>query len=98
MKYLSILGSTGSIGRNTLNIVEMFPRDFSVAALAAKRNTALLAEQIQQFKPHVVAVFDEAAARDLRTRLAADSRVQVWVMPTNEELVVARLAAKCLAN
>ena len=81
MKHISLLGSTGSIGRNTLNIVKMFPQDFSVTALAAKRNTALLAEQIQQFAPQVVAVFDEAAARDLRTRLPADSRVEILYGP-----------------
>jgi len=77
MKHLSILGSTGSIGRNTLNIVNMFPQHFGVTALAAKSNTTLLAEQIERFKPQVAAVFDQAAARELRAKLPADSRVEV---------------------
>jgi 1-deoxy-D-xylulose-5-phosphate reductoisomerase len=77
MKHLSILGSTGSIGRNTLNIVKMFPQHFAVSALAAKSNTTLLAEQIERFKPQVAAVFDQAAARELRAKLPADSRVEV---------------------
>ncbi|MBW1758935.1 MAG: 1-deoxy-D-xylulose-5-phosphate reductoisomerase, partial [Deltaproteobacteria bacterium] len=59
MKYLSILGSTGSIGRNALKIVEMFPERFAVKALAAKKNIELLAGQIEQFRPEIVAVFDE---------------------------------------
>ena len=48
MKHLSILGSTGSIGCNVLNIVEKFPQEFTVDALAAKGNVALLARQIEK--------------------------------------------------
>ena len=77
MKHLSILGSTGSIGRNTLNIVKMFPQQFSVTALAAKRNVTRLAEQIEQFNPEVAVVFDETAARDLKARLLENSPVKV---------------------
>jgi len=77
MKHISILGSTGSIGRNTLNIVKMFPQHFSVTALAAKRNVTLLAEQIERFAPEIAVVFDETAARDLKAKLPANSRVEV---------------------
>ena len=77
MKQLSILGSTGSIGRNTLNIVKMFPQHFSVTALAAKRNVTLLAEQIERFAMEVAVVFDENAARDLNAQLPANNRVEV---------------------
>lgn len=59
MKNLSILGSTGSIGRNALRIVEMFPEKFAVKALAAKSSTTLLSEQIEMFHPEVAVVFDE---------------------------------------
>ena len=76
-KHISILGSTGSIGRNTLSIVNMFPQQFSVSALAAKSNVALLAEQIERFEPEVAVVFDETAAGDLKARLPAGSRVEV---------------------
>ncbi|MBW2411296.1 MAG: 1-deoxy-D-xylulose-5-phosphate reductoisomerase [Deltaproteobacteria bacterium] len=77
MKRISLLGSTGSIGRNTLNIVNMFPQQFSVSALAAKGNVTLLAEQIERFAPAVAVVYDETAAGDLKARLPANSRVEV---------------------
>jgi 1-deoxy-D-xylulose-5-phosphate reductoisomerase len=56
MKGLSILGSTGSIGRNCLRVIEDFGSDFRVAGLAAGNNIGLLAEQIQKFHPAVVSV------------------------------------------
>ena len=62
MKTLSILGSTGSIGRNTLKIVSMFSDRFRVKALAAKDNVSLLSDQIARFQPDTVSVFDKAAA------------------------------------
>jgi 1-deoxy-D-xylulose-5-phosphate reductoisomerase len=77
MKNLSILGSTGSIGRNTLKIVEMFSPRFSIKALAAKNNVTLLAEQIERFSPEIAVVFDEACAKDLKDRLPGGSRVEV---------------------
>ncbi|OQX28311.1 MAG: 1-deoxy-D-xylulose-5-phosphate reductoisomerase [Desulfobacteraceae bacterium IS3] len=77
MKYLSILGSTGSIGRNTLKIVQMFPEHFAVKALAAKSNVSLLAEQIQQFSPEIVAVYDAARAVELRKLLPPDADVDI---------------------
>jgi len=77
MKYLSILGSTGSIGRNTLSIVKMFPERFAVSALAAKENVALLAEQIGQFSPEIAVVFDEQRAVELKKRLPATSHVEI---------------------
>jgi len=66
MKHLSILGSTGSIGQNVLNIVAMFPERFHVKALAAKENIELLAKQILQFQPDLVSLYDEAAADELQ--------------------------------
>ena len=66
MKHLSILGSTGSIGTNVLNIVEMFPQQFNVKALAAKKNISLLVRQIEKFQPEVVAVFDQERAKELK--------------------------------
>ncbi|OQX28453.1 MAG: 1-deoxy-D-xylulose-5-phosphate reductoisomerase [Desulfobacteraceae bacterium IS3] len=77
MKYLSILGSTGSIGRNTLSIVKMFPERFAVKALAAKESVALLAEQIVQFSPEIAVVFDEQRAAELKKRLPATSHVEI---------------------
>lgn len=68
MKKLSILGSTGSIGKNTLEVIAKNPGKFEVAALAARNNIDLLESQIGICNPEVVAVFDEAAAEDLRKR------------------------------
>jgi len=77
MKCLSILGSTGSIGTNVLNIVAMFPQKFDVKALAAKKNVSLLARQIEQFHPEVVAVFDENRAQELRDHLPSGTVVDI---------------------
>lgn len=68
MKKLAILGSTGSIGRSTLRIVQHLPELFSVATLAAHRNIELLAEQIETFHPELVAVYDEGKAALLKSR------------------------------
>lgn len=78
MKRLSILGSTGSIGCNVLNIVEMFPQELTVKVLAAKTNVALLARQIDQFRPALAVVFDERRARELRDLI--DSGVDVEIL------------------
>ena len=77
MKYLSILGSTGSIGRNALKIVAMFPERFAVKALAAKNNTELLARQIEQFEPEIAVVFDEQCACELKSKLPGTGGVEV---------------------
>jgi len=77
MKNLSILGSTGSIGCNTLEIAEMFPDRFAVRALAAKNNIPLLARQIEKFSPDIAVVFDEAAALELKDKLPAGTGVEV---------------------
>lgn len=65
MKRLAILGSTGSIGTSTLDVVRRYPDKFEVAALAAGDNTALIAEQIKEFRPRFVSVRTEEAARKL---------------------------------
>lgn len=64
MKQIAILGSTGSIGTQTLEIVRENP-DLRVVALAAGRNIALLREQIKEFRPEFVAVWDPDAALEL---------------------------------
>ena len=68
-KALSILGSTGSIGVSTLDVVRQFPERFEVAALAAGRNIDLLCEQIKVFEPSLVAVLDRDLAAQLQQRL-----------------------------
>src|SRR6056297_1531182 len=66
MKNISILGATGSIGRNTLAVAAMFPDRFTIKALTAKNNIEILADQIAQFKPELAAVYDESGARKLK--------------------------------
>src|SRR5579884_2072091 len=53
-RRLAVLGSTGSIGRQTLDVVRAYPDHFRVVALAARNNVALLAEQVREFQPEVV--------------------------------------------
>src|SRR5262245_55744446 len=78
MKRLAILGSTGSIGVTTLDIVARFPERFEVVALAAGKNVERLASQVRRFQPAVVAVGNEAAARELR-QLSPDYRGEIAV-------------------
>lgn len=66
-KNISLLGSTGSIGRQTLEVADHI--GLRVCALSAGRGTALLEQQVRKYKPQLVAVFDEGAARDMRPRL-----------------------------
>ena len=66
MKSLVVLGSTGSIGVTTLDLVARFPDRFRAAALAAGRNVERLAEQVRRFQPDAVATADAAGAESLR--------------------------------
>jgi 1-deoxy-D-xylulose-5-phosphate reductoisomerase len=68
LKTLSILGSTGSIGKSTLEVISGHRDRFKVAALAVRNNVGLLEEQIREFHPDVVAVYDEAAAENLKKK------------------------------
>lgn len=70
MKSIIILGSTGSIGTNTLDIVRRFPEDFRVVGLTAGGNIEKLEAQIRSFKPQFVAVSSETSAALLRARCA----------------------------
>ena len=70
MKHIVILGSTGSIGASTLDVVSKFPHHFSILGLTAGTNSEKLEQQIRTFHPRVVALTSEAAAQSLRSRLA----------------------------
>ncbi len=73
-KRISILGSTGSIGRQTLDVAEKL--QIPVAALAASRNVELLEAQCRKFRPELAVLFDEAAAEELKRRLS-DMNIKV---------------------
>lgn len=69
MKNVTILGSTGSIGVNALDVIRNNPSRFRVIALAAGRNVDLLKDQIEEFRPRVVSVIDDVHARKLKAIL-----------------------------
>jgi len=75
VKRLAILGSTGSIGVQALDVAGRFPERFQVVGLAAGRNAVRVLEQIVRFRPRIVSVADEAAAREVRA--AAPRGVEV---------------------
>ena len=70
MKLISILGSTGSIGTQTLDIVTQYPERFHAVGLAAGNNVELLAKQIRQFRPEIVATYYEEKLPQLREAIA----------------------------
>jgi 1-deoxy-D-xylulose-5-phosphate reductoisomerase len=70
VKAISLLGSTGSIGTQTLDIVAQHPDQFRIVGLAAGRNVALLAQQIRQFRPAIVALCDTDLLPDLKAAIA----------------------------
>ncbi|HKN61650.1 MAG TPA: 1-deoxy-D-xylulose-5-phosphate reductoisomerase [Candidatus Acidoferrales bacterium] len=69
MKRIAILGSTGSIGRQCLSVVDSLPGHFEVVALAAGSNVALAAEQAARHRPRLISVSSENGARELRAAL-----------------------------
>lgn len=70
MKAITLLGSTGSIGTQTLDILEHHPDQFRLVGLAAGNNVELLAQQVRQFKPEIVAICNENKLKDLQAALA----------------------------
>jgi len=72
MKRLAILGSTGSIGVNTLNIVRQFPEQFEVIGLSAGVNIKSLKEQVREFRPKIISVLNKELSEDLRKDLSSE--------------------------
>ncbi len=97
MKKIAILGSTGSIGTQTLEIVRE-QGGLEVVALAAGRNVKLMEEQVREFRPQIACMWDEEAGRllkeavsDLNTKVVCgmDGLLEIAVMPQSEMLVTA---------
>lgn len=89
MRVLSVLGSTGSIGTQTLEVVRQNPSDFKVATLTCGSNIDILYEQILEFHPQAVSVFDERKAGELKKRLSEEHpELNVEVMTGEEGDVV----------
>ncbi|MBT5868261.1 MAG: 1-deoxy-D-xylulose-5-phosphate reductoisomerase [Nitrospinaceae bacterium] len=76
MKKISLLGSTGSIGVNTLDVVERYPEKFKVIALSAGSNIEVFAQQIRKFKPAMAAIFDTTKVDALK-KLVGDLKVEI---------------------
>jgi 1-deoxy-D-xylulose-5-phosphate reductoisomerase len=100
LKGIAILGSTGSIGTNTLRVIERFPDRFHVVSLAAGGNLTELAGQIERFRPRVVSVREESDAQEIRRRFpeiavgtGTQGMVDVATHPDAEILVSAAVGA-----
>lgn len=98
VKNLCILGSTGSIGTQTLKVVRAYPNRYAVYALCAHRSIDKLIEQAREFKPEVVCIADESLYEPLREALAempvkvwagADAIAEVVTMPSIDVVVAA---------
>ena len=70
MKKISLLGSTGSIGVNTLDVIDRNPEKFQVLAMSAGSNIDLFAEQVRKFKPKIASLFDSTKISTLKERVA----------------------------
>ena len=80
MRNIAILGSTGSIGRSTLSVVESYPDRFQIVALAAGSNVESACEQALRWKPRVLSVASETSAESLRKRLKAQGLAEIEVV------------------
>jgi len=80
MKRIAILGSTGSIGRSTLSVVESYPDRFQVSTLAAGNNAQLAFEQAVRWKPRLVSLAEEGAAQALQSKLRQAGLAEIEVV------------------
>lgn len=92
-KGLAILGSTGSIGKQTLEVVSVFPSSLTVVALAAKDEVELIVEQIKKFSPKIVAVATEEVKQKVEQKLGA-TKVQLFVGREGLTKVATELSAR----
>jgi len=101
MKLISILGSTGSIGKSTLAVVDAFPEELRVVGLAAGANVELLAEQVERYRPSLISVRGEADAERLRALVSypveiipgIEGACAVGSMPEAEAVIAAIVGA-----
>lgn len=94
MRVLSILGSTGSIGTQTLEVVRRNPEDFRVAGLACGSDIDLLYKQIEEFSPEAVSVADPSKAEELRSRLAS-AGIKTEVLSCEEGVISVATLGSC---
>ena len=89
MKRISLLGATGSIGGNVLEVVRKFPERYEIVALAAGTNIDLLADQVKEIQPELISVLDEDRARILRTLLPGKYHDRIVCGTEGNKLVAA---------
>lgn len=76
MKEIAVLGSTGSIGRQTMDVIKAHPDRFHASVIAAKSNVDLLAKQAMEFKPHAIVISDEEAGK--RFKEIYDGKAEIF--------------------
>jgi 1-deoxy-D-xylulose-5-phosphate reductoisomerase len=87
MKTISLLGSTGSIGRNVLAVIRQFPKRYKVAALSAGKNIAKLKQQAIEFNPQCISVATEELADKLRAELPIEFKDRIcWGLEGNRRV------------
>ena len=91
MRRIVVLGSTGSIGRQTLDIVRAFPGEFEVVGLAAGNNTELLLEQIAEFRPRYI--WCNAAPSPLPSGTSMMQMAEMASLPEVDQVMVALMGA-----
>ncbi|MGB9597948.1 MAG: 1-deoxy-D-xylulose-5-phosphate reductoisomerase, partial [Candidatus Poribacteria bacterium] len=91
MKYISILGSTGSIGVQALRVIDDLNSDFRVVGLSAKSNIDLIEKQIYQFKPEIVALEDKYSADILKKRVKG---ISVEILSGSDGIIKVATAPK----
>ena len=95
---LVILGSTGSIGVNTLDVVARFPDRFEVLALAAGRNVDLLSQQVRQFTPRKAAVLSEIEADQLKKKIDPGLKTEIVYGAEGYRDIATLLDADCVVS
>lgn len=88
MKEIAVLGSTGSIGRQTMDVIKAHPDRFHASVIAAKSNVDLLAKQAMEFKPHAIVISDEEAGK--RFKEIYDGKAEIFLGEKALTEVVAR--------
>ncbi|WP_027718253.1 1-deoxy-D-xylulose-5-phosphate reductoisomerase [Desulfovirgula thermocuniculi] len=98
MKEIAVLGSTGSIGRQALEVIRRFPSRLKVVGLAGGRNWPLLAEQIEEFSPRVVSLATPEDAQALARRLGTRQRPEIYWGQEGLAAVVASVGRGLVLN
>jgi 1-deoxy-D-xylulose-5-phosphate reductoisomerase len=98
MRTICVLGSTGSIGTQALDVIRRNPERFRVSALAAATSHELLVGQIREFQPPLVAIADEEAATELKARLGPARGIAIVSGPQAAEMVVRESEADMVLN